>query len=470
MRSVPSFLLAPLLLAWCGLAVSAAPGKAVPPAPPQPDRISYIANDQIKLGVNLDLGGSITWLSAPVEHPGNLVNNADWGRQIQLSFYSGPHPFEPNGKKAHAAWKNWSWNPIQSGDVYGNRAKVIAHTNNGKEITLTCIPMQWALNNEPGDCRFEVRITLDGPMAKVHYRLLNQRADKTRYPGSHQELPAIYTISALNKLVTYTGNAPFTNAPLSTITNDWKKKFPWSRFLATEGWVAAVNADDWGLAVCNPEVYSYLGGRHTDKISSVSTAGPTMYISPVTTEILDANISYDFDLFLRVGKLPELRRYFTGITAPLELPRWSFGQNRQHWQTHDCTDSGWPMSTAWRIIPTPRKTPVLESPVHPWRAESAPRLRVTGIWKNITGAGRVVCHLESSRLTFKFDIPKENQAPGIPVTVEINLAANPEYRGLVNRLTLVPSNTPPPVGAEFQLYSVELRAADSTVTAGGTVR
>ena len=74
------------------------------------DSLLYIENSQIKIGVNLELGGSITYLSKS-NNSGNIINNFDWGRQIQMSFYSGPIPFIPeSGQEPHETWKYLGWN------------------------------------------------------------------------------------------------------------------------------------------------------------------------------------------------------------------------------------------------------------------------------------------------------------------------------------------------------------------------
>ena len=67
------------------LASAASGSNAVEP------RMSYLENEEIKVGVDLNLGGAITWLSA--KNGENRVNNFDFGRQIQLSYFSGPVPF-----------------------------------------------------------------------------------------------------------------------------------------------------------------------------------------------------------------------------------------------------------------------------------------------------------------------------------------------------------------------------------------
>ena len=75
--------------------------------------MSYLDNGVIKIGINLDIGGAITYLS-PSGSKENAINSHDWGRQIQMSFYSGPNPYQPEGTEVRESWKFLGWNPIQS--------------------------------------------------------------------------------------------------------------------------------------------------------------------------------------------------------------------------------------------------------------------------------------------------------------------------------------------------------------------
>jgi hypothetical protein len=50
--------------------------------------MSYLDNGVIRLGVDLNVGGTITYLSRSGTEQ-NLVNSYDFGRQIQMSYYSG---------------------------------------------------------------------------------------------------------------------------------------------------------------------------------------------------------------------------------------------------------------------------------------------------------------------------------------------------------------------------------------------
>lgn len=62
----------------------------------------FLDNGTIRLGVDLARGGCISYFS-PSGRDENVVNNFDLGRQIQMSFYSGPVPFTVGDKKPAAA-------------------------------------------------------------------------------------------------------------------------------------------------------------------------------------------------------------------------------------------------------------------------------------------------------------------------------------------------------------------------------
>jgi len=102
----------------------------------EPERMSYLDNGQVKVGVDLNLGGAITWLSRGKGE--NMVNSYDYGRQIQMSYYSGPVPYETAGQKPANHWKHLGWNPVQAGDDFHHGSKVLEHTNDGRIIHVKC--------------------------------------------------------------------------------------------------------------------------------------------------------------------------------------------------------------------------------------------------------------------------------------------------------------------------------------------
>ena len=92
------------------------------------DPMRYIENDRLKVGFNLAIGGAVVYLEDKKHNSGNMINSYDWGRQIQLSYYSGPVPFiGPNGEQPSSNWAGLGWNPIQAGDCGGYGSRVLSY-------------------------------------------------------------------------------------------------------------------------------------------------------------------------------------------------------------------------------------------------------------------------------------------------------------------------------------------------------
>lgn len=276
--------------------------------------MSYLDNGQIKIGVNLDIGGAITYLSKSGSDE-NIVNSHDWGRQIQMSFYSGPTPFEPKGKKPAEYWKFLGWNPIQSGDTYGNRSKVTDHKNDGKKITVECIPMHWPLDNQPAECQFRLELELLDNTVLASATILNHRSDKSEYSARGQEVPALYTNGTFYRLFTYDGDSPYTKGPLRQITKVWDSGKspqemdggPWDNWTATEQWAALVNDEGFGLGIYSPVTTQFKGGFAGKPGAGGPKDAPTGYISPVKRVQLNHDTVYRYDYTLIVGYLDTIR-------------------------------------------------------------------------------------------------------------------------------------------------------------------
>ena len=415
--------------------------------------MTFLDNGQVRIGMDLALGGAVTFISSK-EHPGNIINSADLGRQIQMSHYSGPWPFEPDGKKPNPAWAGLGWNPIQTGDCYMNPSQVVEHRNDGSELYIKCIPMQWPHNNVPGDCVFETWTTLDGPVIRMRYRCTNQRADKTFYRPCPQELPAVYTISKLWRLMSYTGDRPFTGDTLTHVTNNWHKPWPWTRFVATERWAALVDDRDWGLGVFKEDGGEFHGGIHGDGRSDNPKHGSTAYVAPIHMENFDYNIVYEHETIYVVGKLEDIRRRFNAL-ATKTPPAWRFTADRQHWTLRDTTDQGFPLKGEWRIKFGAKK-PRLESGTLCWRADAAPKMNLVAAFSGtVTSARFYWKRLDDDRFDTRKSLPVELNPDGKFHSYAINLASSPEYRGLIIGLAIEPLSAPRP-GEEMAIQSIVL--------------
>lgn len=419
---------------------------------PEP-KMTYLDNGEVRIGMDLALGGAVTFISSK-DHPGNIINSHDLGRQIQMSHYSGPWPFEVGDKKPHKAWAGLGWNPIQTGDCYMNPSKVVEHRNDGKELYIKCIPMQWPLNNVPGDCIFETWTTLEGPVIHMRYRCTNNRADKTQYRPCPQELPAVYTISKLWRLMSYTGDKPFTNDALTHVKNDYKKPWPWTRFIATERWAALVGDNDWGLGVFKDDGGEFHGGTHGEGRSDDPKHGSTAYVAPIHMENLDWNIVYEHRTEYVVGKLDEIRKRFNAM-ATKTPPAWRFATDRQHWTLRDATDQGFPLKGEWRVKFGDKK-PRLESVLQAWRADSAPALDLEIAYTGQATTAKVLWkRIDDDKFSPAKSLPLELKADGAFHAYRLDLSSSPEYRGVIIGLAIEPVEKARP-GDEIAIKSIVL--------------
>ncbi|WP_131818384.1 hypothetical protein [Planctopirus hydrillae] len=301
----------------------------------------WIENESIRLGVDLNLGGAITWLST-TQHPENMVNNWDWGRQIQMSFYAGPAKFRVEGKEVAPAWADFPWNPVQAGDHFGNASKTIAFEQDKHSLKVTAIPMQWSLNNAPCECQIVSVIQLDGHQVRMINQLENQREDATFYPARDQELPAVYLTGNFNRLISYRGQAPWTHEAWEEIEHHPQPgEFPWLRLYGSEGWIALVDQAGYGCGLWQSNNPTFLGGiadhrsvkaRRESPQSGVGTYDfPTGYLASVRPEHLEAGKSYVYETRLVLGSIDEIRTSIAKLADQSGLPHWSFEKDRQGW-------------------------------------------------------------------------------------------------------------------------------------------
>lgn len=433
-------------------------GQAAVKKSPYEDPIIFLENKDIRVGVNLNLGGSITFVSS--KQGENLINNFDWGRQIQMSFYGGPDPYMPDGIQPHPFWKSLGWNPIQSGDYAGNRSKVTDYKQSATEIYVKCIPMQWPLDNVPCNCTFESWISLDKNTILVKSRLSNNRKDSTQYKGRPQELPAIYTNAPFTKLVTYTGQKPFQHDTLSWIKNEnipGSGKIDWASWQATENWAASLDSNNWGLGVWQQNVQRFKGGFFGKKGSlGTSSDKPTAYLSPSFDEILDRNITYTYRYVLILGSLEEIRKYVYQHSPKDRLPAYIFSNNRQHWVYQNTTDSGWPIKGFLNIKLS--KDAALISPLTFWHATKSQHLIIRAAYKTKAKKGLVYWKLFGDKDfremdSVEFDLNSDQKFK----TYDIPIGKQAAYKGNIIQLKIIPSTDKQEEGAWIRIQSIVIR-------------
>lgn len=343
---------------------------------PRDAKMSYLDNGVVRVGVDLNRGGAIVYLAGAGGD--NLINNFDLGRQVQLSFFSGPAPFEAKGQSPKAHWEHIGWNPIQTGDDFDHPSRVLAHKNDGRRLYVKTRPMQWPLNNVPGDCTFESWLELEGAVVKARARLNNARADRKQYPARLQELPAVYANAAFHRVVSYTGDRPFSGGAASPVPKP-TGAHPWSFWLGTEGWAALLDARDRGVGLVTPGRVHFTGGFAGRPGPNDTFGNSTGYLAGQGREILDHDIGYEYRYELVVGGLKEIRARAASHRAKAP-PAWSFARDRQGWHYRNATDHGWPIKGHLHVR-LDQDDPQLISPYIFVRAEAAPILVIEAAFR-----------------------------------------------------------------------------------------
>lgn len=412
--------------------------------------MSWLDNGTIRLGVDLALGGAITWLSKSGDSE-NVINSYDWGRQVQMSYYSGPIPFTVGEKRPAKFWQHLGWNPIQVGDDFGHQSVILEQRNDGKTIYVKCTPMQWPLENVPGECVFESWLELEGAAVRARARLTNARADHTFYDARTQELPAVYSNGAYRRVMSYTGDRPFTHAPLSEIP----PKGPvegWTHWSATERWSALVNEQGWGVGVWNPDCIRYGGGVNEAKGGQGPKDDACGYMSPTRLEILDHNIVHDYRYDLVLGTLEEIRAHAYRHHRKSD-PAWLFENSRQGWTYHNATDGGWPIQGELNVRFKAADPYLLSGPFF-CRAEDAGVLVLDAAFESLQPTAQVFWSTSDSadfsqERSLRFPI----QGDGRFREYRVELGKSAAYRGGIIQLRIDPSDGPK---GTFRLRSARL--------------
>ena len=281
----------------------------------------FLEKDNGILHVKFDMtrGGAIGYISTSGSTR-NIVNIADEGRYIQQSYYAGKS-VDRRAEGQSASWSPWSWNPIQVGDFYRNRARILASSITGNTMYVKCTPMLWDMNNMPAEAEMEQWTTLDSNMLHTRNRLTCHRTDTLYGEGilNDQELPAVYPISALKKLYSYFGNVPFTNAPLNNPAVVNLSSGFWGRYqsnMVSENWMAFVDSTNWGMGVYTPICSNFLAGM-AGSPGGEATSGSTSYIAPIKKEALYKNSVYEYEYHVIIGSVTDIRSKVYAIHAAL---------------------------------------------------------------------------------------------------------------------------------------------------------
>ena len=287
--------------------------------PVYPSDTCYIENARFKVGIRLHWGGGICYISDvrnPVPGLTNLVNQADTGRLIQQSYYgTGPNEEYTPGNFNNS---DWSYNPVQGGDKYQNHSRIIDIVTTETSVYVKSQPQDWSLDGQITPSYMENTYTLEDDCIRVDNRFVDFSG--WTHPSRHQELPAFYTVSYLDRFTWYDGTKPWTGDRLS-FRDDlcfWgdPKYAPDCRFSFresnTETWCAWTNpADDYGIGLYVPNTDMLYAGRHIYNGSKDPADGACNYVAPLNQMRMVSGEPIEYSYLMTTGSVDEIRRVFT---------------------------------------------------------------------------------------------------------------------------------------------------------------
>ncbi|MBQ9358700.1 MAG: hypothetical protein IJT95_04085 [Abditibacteriota bacterium] len=276
------------------------------PVPKEED--VYLSDSRARVGITLLRGGGVSYFEdkrCRVKGLGNLINRADEGRLIQQSYYG--DKASPDYRKGSAFGKEWPYNPVQGGDRYGNRSRLIDFEQKGSSLYVKSQPMDWGLDGAITPSYMENTYTLKGGVLTVR----NRFTDFSGMPHTvhNQEVPAFYTVSYLDRfLVCRQGNKetadglPFWGDGSSECFFETGGKDWWC------AWISA--ADNFGIGLCTPAAGLLVAGRFSYDGSKDPAAGSTNYAAPLISTAIRSFEPLEYTYLVASGSPEEIENAF----------------------------------------------------------------------------------------------------------------------------------------------------------------
>lgn len=267
-------------------------------AAPSLSELLFLDNKVIRIGIDPNKGGAISWLSSR-RHPANIVNHSDAGRLVQQSYYAGKI-LDRQQDGQHPSWSPWAWNPVQAGGV-GCWGKATRCEQTDDALHSETTPKLWDMNNEDAQAVMRQWISLEKDVDNavvVRCQLESLRADDDRWSVKKirpQEVPACYFVRSFSRIETFLGQGRW--KPLKIRPGP-----PWGKVEPTLNAMAMFNDQGDGVALFSPTATSHWNvGPHASKEEDTPTSKPCMHLAPISRAMLSERSTYEYRYWLVVG-------------------------------------------------------------------------------------------------------------------------------------------------------------------------
>lgn len=419
-----------------------------PPASPAADAFVFLDNGVVRLGIDTTRGGSVGWFGPSGGE--NFINIHDFGREVQVSYYAGPTPYNPPGcdlPPPPSPYSAFPYNPIGAGDVNGFAARILSIATDAANTTavVTSVPQQWACNNTPAEGILVKTISLVGAAAEVSAVLTLDRPDRTAYAAYGQELPAVYVTGAACELWAYTGDAPYSGAPAERFVPP-SPQSGGVTLRAPEQWVAMLQQGGApGVGLWHPSTTVFASMRWNSSFSGCVGGAyddVTGYISGRYDEVLDWDSRYAYNYSLVWGDVDEIRAYAAAKKVAGQArpgPEADFSAGREHFTPVNCLSAVEPGHVT---LDMPGPDPQWHSGFLWFEASDVPALYVTAAFGAAQHDSLAQLFFLREDMANGFDaahvVSFDVQADGAWHTYVVPLAGAFEYSGAIVQLRLDP--------------------------------
>ncbi len=266
-------------------------------------------NQHVRVGLETQWGGGVAEVSL---NGTNFVNRAGVGRLVAVAVYDGNADYDP----CAGCTGVFGWDPVQGGDEYDHGSPVLKQSLTPNSIFIKTQPLEWNPDDKgggpdqavPGDVFLEQTLSpLPGHLSafKLHYKVTHFGSDN-HANFQDQEFPGVYVNLGFDRMVFYSGQAPWTNDTLTVrLIFDFPPEAP-GTFFNSEKWVSLVDNEDVGLTIFVPTQYP-----HHRAASFPGTPGPTgtgtNYVAPRPPFSFTAGSILEGDIYLIAGNYQSAR-------------------------------------------------------------------------------------------------------------------------------------------------------------------
>jgi len=255
----------------------------------------YLDNGTLRIGIDKSRGACIGYFARSATGR-NLLNNRDEGRFIQQSYYGAPDGSKWNGKP-------WVYNPVQGGNWKGKKSRLLEFIKDEKKQTISARvePLSWASGVACPEALMGVKVSLEGAMARIGFRM--HYTGKNQSLVHDQEMPAVFVDAGLANLVYEE------NGKLKRRVPGW----PNERGRTPENWVAYLDEKDWGMGIYTPGTEIFTCYRFKGNGGLGPKGSACSYVAPLRRFSLQKGTKIDYEVFLTIGSINEIRTRFTSL-------------------------------------------------------------------------------------------------------------------------------------------------------------